>query len=64
MARRLYVDLVGSTFNERPSTIYRGDYMPLSDFYERLAKDLTSTNEATYQTALAILQKKLAEVVA
>jgi hypothetical protein len=31
LARRLYVDLVGSAFNERPSTIYRGEYMPLSD---------------------------------
>ena len=32
LARRLYVELVGSTFNERPSTIYRGEYLPLSEF--------------------------------
>jgi len=62
IARRLYVELVGSSFNDRPSTIYRGEYLSLSDFYSRLAADLASSNEATYQTALAILQKKLAEV--
>jgi cation transport regulator ChaC len=62
LARRLYVELVGSAFNERPSTIYRGEYLPLSDFYNRLTADLASTNEAISQTALAILQKKLAEV--
>jgi hypothetical protein len=62
LARRLYVDLVGSVFNERPSTIYRGEYLPLSEFYKCLVADLASTNEAISQTALAILQKKLAEV--
>lgn len=61
-ARSLYVELVGSKFNERPSTIYRGEYMPLSDFYSRLVADLASSNEAISQAALAILQKKLAEV--